>query len=621
MIEKISHFGEDFEFNQENRLDILRNKEKLPEYLKMGLTVREGLKEKVRQEGYPECPKDFSSLQDFFDKANRAVNEKWEIVFLETINFKKEEWLNEIPSTPDNQEMIRLLENPEILRTQIEMQQFGALENIRKIIPEAWKTLITFASERQLAKLTLTRHWSKELNSENFQKLGINKEELNLFLDAASIMGKYFDQAYIKQIELADLPTGSLKTSLGGKQGAKFIYDLEDSEGTTNLKTYADVFPFEWPMIVKRFRDLANKTESLVQEGKIFDSYQGLADYLRKLSEMYGSSETDLEKLPKQWEELNKMAVNLAQDGCPIMLVPEATPSVAGEANKVDVELRFGLQTNETQKLKRYFKIASNTAQNFNVQYQEALADKSRQIPEIVPNIQPFAFGPNLYWMTRGQSEPGFIFLHQGPITEIASQREKPILDRTIEGFSLDEISYGKAAILETGLHEIAHAVTPKEDDNVDKRLGNSPEAAMLEELKAETVGIKILKETLDKSDPNYLETVKNQFFAKIGTLCDYLLNKSSEIGSSGERYYYAAITIFDLLLENEVLKEKDEKYEVIDAEKGLELIANLGKNVIESFYANLKITPEEVKSYGSELRSKREKESIQRFLKNLKEK
>lgn len=618
MIENSPRFGEDFKFNPANRLDVLRKTEELPEYLKTGLAVRETLREEIKKEGWPECPEEFSGLQNFFDQAGSTVNEKWGTPFLAVIDAKKEDWLSQIPSTPENEEMIRLLKNPEALKTQIEMQQFGALENIRKIAPEAWKTLITLSSERQLAKLSLARRWSKELKPEQLQELGTGQEELDLFLDAAGIMGKYFDQAYLKQIELADLPSGSLKSPLGAEKGAKYLYDLETSS-EVDLKPYVEVFPFEWPRIVKRFNDLARKTENLLAEGKIPDSYQGFAPYLRKLSEAYGSTETDVKKLPDLWEELSSLAVELAQNECPIMLIPEATPSVAGEANKVDAELRFGFQTKETKELKDYLKTASAKAEKLNLLHQDALATKDRAIPEIVPNSQPFAFGPNLYWMTRGQSDKGYIFLHHNSITEVAAKRERPILERSIEGFSLNEAAYGRASVRETALHEIGHAVLSREDDDIHKRLGVSPEADILEELKAETVGIKIFVETLDKTEENYSEKIKNQFFAKIGTLADYLLNKSSEIGSSGERYYYAAIALFDVLLKEGVLKEKDDKYEITDAEKGLELIASAGTELLESFYANLEVTPEQVIASGKQLRAKKDTEPLKRFIENLK--
>jgi len=59
----------------------------------------------------------------------------------------------------------------------------------------------------------------------------------------------------------------------------------------------------------------------------------------------------------------------------------------------------------------------------------------------------------------------------------------------------IDWGKYLEATIWDTASHEFGHGVMATEDEVVGQHLGISPEADIVEELKAETVGMRLLRE------------------------------------------------------------------------------------------------------------------------------
>jgi len=318
------------------------------------------------------------------------------------------EWVRELGTHGKgaelSQELIELLSKPEEIEEKLRIKQFGILEPLRGVIPEAWRHLVVLSSERQLAAIALAYHWTKGLSHEQIEQLGISKPELMLFIEMAVTLGKYIDHAYVRQIEIADQPGGSGETKRGKERGASYLYDLYTSPESDDIeiRPYIEAFPDEWPRIVKRFEGLATKIERLLEKVELPESYNGFPHFLKQMAETYGSRETTSEKLFYQWQALLRSFVTLAETGCPIMLTPQNCASVAGEANKVDVELRFGIRTNRTRDLESACTLLRKPAQEIIDQHKESLKTPYL-IPPVIFNFQPFAHGPNLFWYTMGE--------------------------------------------------------------------------------------------------------------------------------------------------------------------------------------------------------------------------
>ena len=622
-------FGESFPqgADPKNRMDVLKiNKERedIPDYIKFGLEIRDALKVKVEKDGWPDLTDQerINVTEDIFELAKNEVNKTWEESVKALIESKAEEWKKDLKiDDPEIKAALDLLNNPEEFSKNFSLRQFGVLETLRTVNPEAWRTLVVASSERQLASIATMEHWLKNGDKENLQaicdKIGLKSDELRLFVDTAAILGKYVDHAYVKQIELADSPGGSEETKLGEEDGAQYLYDLykDPKSEDIDIKTYSDVFPYEWEKIQSRLELLSVRIKLASDQGKLPDGYNLFADYLEKVGQVYGSKSIKPEVLDKDWDDLYKMGKEVNNTNCPIMFIPQGCSSVSGEAGKVDVEIRLGLKTKETKEQEKGFSKFTNIAQEIIDNNHDSL-EKDYKVPDVNLNYQPWAFGPNLYWVTRGESGEDQIVSHTNAVSEVAIANEMPLLKRMFDE-NVDGGKYSKAAVTETVLHEIGHNVLDSEDKKISKKIGKSFEAGILEELKAETVGMKILYETSQRGDlPNGVD-LKTQLLAKLGTNLDYLKNKSDKKSGAGEPYYICGATILGSLLEKGLVAKKDSSYEIVNPEACIKEIASIGDKVL-SFYANSETKPVDVKNYIKELRARGQEPLIKDLIRIL---
>jgi hypothetical protein len=622
-------FGESFPqgADPKNRMDVLKmNKEQenIPDYVKFGLEIRNNLKSKVEKDGWPDLPDQeaINLAEDIFEVAQQEVNKTWESSVQTLINNKAESWKQSLSTTDsENKAALDLLDNPEEFNKSFSLRQFGVLEILRTANPEAWRTLVVASSERQLASIAVMEHWLKNSNPENLQaicyKINLNPTELKLFVDTAAILGKYVDHAYVKQIELADLPGGSAPTKLKDEEGAAYLYDLykDPRSEDIDIKTYSDIFPYEWEKIQSRLEALSIRTKLAVAKEELPDSYNLFADYLEKVGQVYGSKSIQPEVLDKEWENLYKMGKELNDSGCPIMIIPQGCSSVSGEAGKVDAEIRLGLKTKETREQEQEFSKFTGIAQEMINKNRDCLA-KDYKVPDVKLNYQPWSFGPNLYWVTRGESGEDQILSHTNAVRKVAVTNELPLLKKVFKE-DVDENKYSQAAVTETVLHEISHNVLDSEDKKVSKRIGKSFEKGILDELKAETLGMKILYDSYQRNELPHGIDIKTQLSAKLGANLDYLKNKSNQKASAGEPYYLCGATIFSSLIEKGLVISKGSGYEINNPEACIKEIANLGEKVL-SFYTNMETKPADVKNYINELRKNSQGPIVQEFIKVL---
>jgi hypothetical protein len=300
---------------------------------------------------------------------------------------------------------------------------------------------------------------------------------------------------------------------------------------------------------------------------------------------------------------------------CPIMVIPQGCASVSGEAGKVDAEIRLGLRTPETREQEKSFSKFTDIAQEMIDKNRDCL-DKDYKVPDLKLNYQPWSFGPNLYWTTRGESGEDQILSHTNAVREVAMANELPLLKKIFKE-DISDKEYSQAAVTETVLHETGHNVLDSEDKKVSKRIGKSFEAGILDELKAETLGMKILYELYQKNElPSGID-LKTQLLAKLGANLDYLKNKSNQKASAGEPYYICGATIFSSLIAKGLVVKKDSNYEINNPEACIKEIADLGGKVL-SFYTNMETKPADVKNYINELRKKSQEPIMQELTKNL---
>ncbi len=610
-------FGEGFpkQFNDENRLSPYKEKQKeYPEYLQTALAAREALKASIETKGWPEKP-EITSAEGFFQSAKDAVSDRWNSEVVELLGQRCEDWLSSIPDNEETQTIRQVLSDPSVLEEKLRIQQFGVLEGLRQYVPEAWKTLLLLSSERQMAAIATARIWSREMDETETKKLGMNKAELQIFLDLASIFGKYIDMAFVRQTELADLPGGSAATPLAGNKGAKFLYDLprvHEGETSIDIKTYSDVFPFEWPRIVSRLQAVAENIRQQTDSNILPKEYKGLAKHLDIIAIAYGSESITPQEVYDLYNEIFTHTQQLSETSIPAMVIAQNCPSVAGDADKVDTEIRLGLRTPETRSMEQVAEEIVSRAQKIIDSFNDSLSE-AKTVPRVILNIQPFAFGPNLFWMTRGESTRATILSHADAVKDVARVGEIPSLEKILSS-EINKEKYLEASVMATILHEVGHFVPPKSDEKVKRRVGTGAEQTFLEELKAWTVGTKLFTE----GEPTEKVDRPDALLGILGVHLDYLKNKSDREGSSGERYYLCGVAVVSTLLEEEVLQKQGSKYTITDPEKGLAAIAKIGDKILALYTAD-DATPEKSVDFVNDVKKKKEDPQFKELLQLLK--
>ncbi len=621
--QKILPDGRELHIDSTNRLDVLHSHPDVPDYILSAREIRGILSNVTKQEGWPKLPDNFTSVENIFEQAKNTVTQEWQSRIQPIIAKKCVEWAAQLRKKSGDANLLALLENPDQLEQKIRIHQFGVLENLRTILPKAWRELVLISSERQLASIALIRHWLQEFKTnhtaENLQKLGVESvEEVEILIEVGATLGKFIDQAYVKQIELSDAPNGKTATSFSqsGTLGVEYLYEMSapvaHGEKKVVIKSYSEVFPFEWEKIALQLKKLADKTDNLLGTGKLDKKYTGLPDYMRRMAEVYTSTTLEPTKLYEEWQSLMRQMSELAKNGCPIMLIPQASAAIAAEANKVDVELRVGFRTRESIELEKTLEQFRAIAQTL-LNEQRPYLDKDQTIPPVLVNFQPFAFGPNVYWMTQGEQGREKIVIHTNAIIDVATSAAHPLLQQMFVD-APSEQDFKSAYILSTSLHEIGHSIAPNEDLSIRDRVGESNESAVLEELKADTYDLKLIWEYSQKGLQPPID-LKKQFMTKMADICNYLKNRSSEIGSSGERYFYDGIAFLTQLFEKGILVKEGATYRVVDHLAGIQAISELADEVTQKY---LKGTPQEVGEYVEQIRSKTQWQPVADFLEQL---
>jgi len=620
--EKIK-FGSHFEINKGNRLDPLKREDAVPDYVQFAREDLRGALKLSESESWPNVPKGISGVEGLFGEVRKAVDARWREKVMPLLKTQCAGWLKELSEAEIDSEVKALLADPERLEVKMEMRQFGILEPIRQILPEAWRTLLLASSERQAAEIALFRRWVKQLPKDEVKGWGMSKSELEWFSDIPALLGKYIDHGYLKQVELADRPGGSLPTELAGVLGADRVYNIhrDDAEQSETLP-YIDVFPFELGRFSGLLLELKRRVEAGLSDGRLPATYTSMPSYLEKMASLYSSREVSPDELFKLWSrDLSQEANRLSEEGCPVVLIPQSTSAASGDADKVDVEIRLGLRTDQIRKTERMSNGFRDIAQGIVAQERcrSALAEPEREIPPVTLTFQPFAFGPNLYWMTRGESTKEKILSHTNAVADVARQQEIPLLEKVFSSSGIELDAYSRSAVQETILHEFGHGVMTKEDSGVKERMGDGSAASLMEELKAETVGSLLLDRFLDQGEKGVDATT--QLMAKLGTVCDYLANKSDNPEFSGGQYFYAGIRMMhDLLHSGAIGKGENGKFVIHDAREGVRVIARIGEEVL-GHYTNPSISKDVIDAFAQKTIAMKEYPLVREFVEAVKAK
>jgi hypothetical protein len=438
------------------------------------------------------------------------------------------------------------------------------------------------------------------------EKFGLfGADELEITIDLSGVAGKFIDHGYMKQIELAVEPggqmhspidlnarssaaqeeqrlrdSGDMDTKVDPKipKGLEYVYDIPSQrvEGDIDVHAFVDVFPFELGALQKSLERLSTKVRALVTVGKLPETYIKLPDYLQAMANTYASKETDPEVVYKQYENLLTMCREVALSGCPIMLLPQAAPNVAGDASKTDIEVRIGFRTKEVVEFEKtiapFIEIATRIRQE-NAKF----CKEVKPMPPLFANYQPVAFGPNVFWHTRGEEGEEQILAHNNEVETVAIIKALPEFRRMFPGEMCSDQEFLTASKVDNSVHELGHTLIHTKDSAVTGRVGKSP---VIEELKADSGNLKLIHMALESGAE---VDVINQLRAKMGDICDYLKNKNPG-SASGRKYFYGGATILRCLFDAGSVVEQEGGYVLKNHTEGVAAVAALADEVLELY-------------------------------------
>ncbi|MDD4628122.1 MAG: hypothetical protein PHE68_01875 [Candidatus Peribacteraceae bacterium] len=596
----------------------------------------EGSAEHLRLPPYPQDR--IHSAEDLFSRALEEVDRLWSTAHVdEAIGDKCSEWRTRLSGENDDLRTL-LTESAEVMES-MRSRSLGALEELRTVLPEAWDTLNQLASERQLQAQILLRHWARNFPADEGKRIGLSGAELQLFLDC-SLLQKFTDTAYAKQRWLSDRPGGTRTTKLGRdpvkQAAAPWVYEVipegeqyryaqdEEEDLLTEARGLGEMFPFEWSHVAQKIRRLADETEKKIDGSVLPAHYRTFVSYLRKLSaflqaQQKVTAETDPVSLARLMADAFREGVHAYRAGCKVVMLFEAVPTVAGDANKQDIGMRLGIVTPEFQQSAKALEPSRIVAQE---RYRRFIGANGAQLLSIPPEVPPvvlsqeiFGSGPNLHFRVGGTNGPQRIDLHPNFIREEAQGELKRL---AILFPALDDIPperYGYEALQHYAGHEEAHSLFATEDAKTGVRIGlgaHGEDGWILEELKAEAESASIRKEMLERQHASP-DAVRLAFAAKLGSIVTIVATSAEE--GVGERYFFSGLLLLRKLLDGGIIAEEADHYCVTDPEKGLGMLAAVGDEVIEKFYADPEAQPEAVGAFVQSIRLMKENPRVQKFI------
>lgn len=545
--------------------------------------------------------------EDLFFLVKQSIHLYWQKNVEPEFEKEKKKWLILMKKKKIKSVVIKLVEQYDC---KDELNHLGLLESIRFDLPEVWHFLLMLSSWRQQMNIQLLDIWLTYMPESIFKKWEMKRAEIVFLNEISGCLGNKIDFAYLKQIKLADQINGSLPTNLSESLGLEYLYDIYDiKKKKIIVLPYKSIFLQEWPDLIKEMRLLSLKAKKLVNSKKLPQSYSLLPTYLTTMSEAYGCESKKPIDVYKKYQNLNQKGVALNQR-CPLMVISQNNSSVASQAHKVDVELRIGYRFKNLIEKEKKLKVLRAIAQNIS---DTLTHDFNNKIPQIFVNYQPYAFGPNLHWPTPGESNADQIILHDNIIESWSNHEERPLLLKFFNQ-KISPVSYQNAALIETALHELGHMVIPSDGNLIIRKkigLGSKDNlmGEILDELKAETVGMKILL----SANP-HLFNPQYQFLAKIGTLLNYTFNESGKNARSWDQYYYVGAFLIRNLLKENIIVFKKGFWQIQNISKGFKIFNKCAQEVLD-IYLDPKMDIKDIRKYVARVKSAEKDPIFRKFI------
>src|SRR3989344_466907 len=526
----------------------------------------------------------FNSIEDILFGSREIVTERWKERISPSFAIDCEEWSKHIDqSEAKGKEAAEVLADRERFEIKLRIRQFSELDRLRKTKPEAWYKLVRASMERQYAEIAVFSGIVNNLQAESFRNFGMTKEELLFACEIADKTGPLVNETFMKQMELADRPGGSDPSPNVNENGASYIYEKLQAEGSYKRIPYLIMFSETWPKLVENLHELSTKANEL----KLTD----LAIFLDKIASVWENDTTDFEELSNQWDELLQANYDYALSGCSISIDISNYAYVTGAANKVDADFRVGLQTPELRNLAESYVLEQNVA--FQLAQKYDVFSESPSQPTV--NHMSYAFShpaANVFWGTQAETSDHLAAYYKDVTDNVFNYMIFPHYVRVFGRTLSDEDKQQLLEIerLKLVTHENTHPIATPTDPNIKSRTGVGEEINIIEELKADTLDFKVLRKRREVQE--YPFPAKKILEVLVIYCLDYINNRDSGDGFGTGMYARSGRIILANLLKSGVLARRGAHCDIIDAEKGFDLFIGIGGEVLK-LYTNNDVEPD----------------------------
>lgn len=558
----------------------------------------------------PMPPTHIGTLEDIIGAARERVSVRWNSDVATILSKEIAGWMPKLTNDPRASHCVEVLNNPRALETKISIRQFSDLDILRAVHPEAWYTLVRASMERQNAELAVLSRWSDRIAPSVFERLGTTKDGFYFAVELAQRTGPLVNETFMQQMMMADVSDDVVITAHTTALGAEHVYEVRRADGEIMLVPYIDMFPNTWPKLVKELRLMRDKIPALIEQKKVPSTYAALSVYLDVIAKTYESKETDFTKLNTLWNTLDEVTERYRRSGCPIGLCTQDYAYVSGPAAKVDAELGVSIETPKTKAYEYMMTPYQKIAERLADRYRGALAKPNEPV-----NVQFqelfFGTGSNCFWRTQGESTDTMIDVYVDSAEDIARQVALPLYERIFDK-RLDmraQDSFVRHYVESLAVHELAHTVLSSIDAAVSARIGSGVGLNAVEELKADSVGMKIFWEHIKNTWD--MQHAKRMLENLVTYSVEYMLNRPSADGHGTSMYGDGGAAILSHLLNSGALQKLPTgAYEIQDTAKGFATVVGVAEYIL-TLYADPNTTPERIEQYAQYLKKHAENPKV----------
>lgn len=525
-------------------------------------------------------PQNPDSVIQIIDSAKNRGHQDWLRYAYSELESLSKGWLDDIRKKGGESSAIyNLLSDEDLLRDTLLNGDFGRFVGLREYYPNAWRHFLTLLSVRQSRILDTGIKWTEKLTDEALVKMNVNRTELKLLFDLSKGFQEPVDIAFLKQTVLADAKGGVEKRNITATPGSEFLYG-DVAEDGASLRTFHQVFTPELDRMLEVLDEQIDVISEALDRDELSEDYKLLVEHLQNIKGFVSNDKADIDTVRKLQIAMNESYIRLCESGCSILPHIVEGCSVAGEAGINDIGFVVGFRSKDMSEFQEQlvgeYDIRSKAVED---EYRDNKFGAASDAPKGYFVVSVNKTGSNLYWDELGISGEFVSLVNINEVVKRTKMQFDKVSDLFDPPISFDE--YLKAVLLTTYAHEAkGHGILNIAQEKLLQIIKTGYDVDKFDELKADCVGAIPYKLLLDEG----LVPVSAE--AYLSVLLGWYLTELEGVDDLGDNefngYVFAGDYIAHLLLSSGSVEVEDGKFNIVDAKKGITLLAEEGYRILD---------------------------------------